>query len=360
MAALVLKAGPVALARIREQGLVPDLFSHVAGAAGGPKWLALNQLDRLLFGEWLASPARPLTGIGSSIGAWRLAALAQADPVAAINRFEAAYLAQSYSEKPTAREVAEEAGRILEAFVDDRARAEILASERIRLNVVTTLAHGLLGAEGGAAQVLGLVKIIAANALSRELFARCVQRVLFHVPDAAAAYAADGFATHHAGLDADNLRAVLLGTAAIPLVIAPVKNIPGGPVGTYLDGGLIDYHMDLPLTDAPDRPRGLLLLPHFSERVITGWFDRYFRRRVPQNLSHSLLLAPSPELLARLPNGKVPDRRDFALYGRDNAARVRDWKIAIAECGRMADDWQRWQADGSLVDRIQPLDQPRR
>ncbi|MDX1498235.1 MAG: hypothetical protein R3352_11810, partial [Salinisphaeraceae bacterium] len=113
--------------------------------------------------------------------------------------------------------------------------------------------------------------------------------------------------------------------------------------------------MDLPLVDLDETPRGLCLLPHFSERVTPGWFDRYFKNRHPQNLSHTLLLAPSPELLERLPNGKVPDRKDFAFYGKDNAARIRDWKTAVEECGRMADDWQRWLADGSILDRIQPL-----
>ncbi len=348
---LVIRAGAAARKRIQDEGLHPGLFSHVAAAAGGPKWLALNRLDRVLFGDWLATPDEPLTGIGSSIGAWRLACVAQDDPVAAIEKFETAYLQQSYSEKPDAREIAAEAARILDQFVDGDAPAQILASRRLRLNVVTTLCHGLLGMEQPLLQSLGLIKIITANALSRSLFARCVQRVLFHVPDAPAHYAADGFVTHHVELDADRLQAALLGTAAIPLVIAPVRNIPGSPPGTHRDGGLIDYHMDLPLA----APRGLTLLPHFSERVIPGWFDRWFKSRQPQHLDHTVLLAPSPALLARLPNGKVPDRKDFAFYGKDNAARLRDWQAAISECQRMADDWQEWQAQGRLESMVQPL-----
>lgn len=348
---LVIKAGPVALQRIREEGFHPGLFSHVGAAAGGPKWLVLNRLDRLLFGDWLAKPHRPLIGVGSSIGAWRLACIAQADPVAAIDRFEAAYLAQSYSEKPDAAEVAQEAARILDQFIDQDGQQQILASRRIRLNIVTTLSGGLLGMEKTLLQLLGVIRIVAANSISRGCFARCVQRVLFHVPDAPAQYRADGFNTRQVELTAANLRPALLGTAAIPLVIAPVKNIPGGPAGTYLDGGLIDYHMDLPLAE----PKGLMLLPHFSQRVITGWFDRYFSSRVPQNLDHTVLLAPSDALLARLPNGKVPDRKDFALYGKDNVARIRDWQAAISECGRMADDWQQWQTQGRLEAVVQPL-----
>lgn len=348
---LVIKAGPVALERIREHGFTPDLFSHVAAAAGGPKWLALNALDRVLFGDWLHAPPQPLIGIGSSIGAWRLACIAQDDPVAAIDRFEAAYLAQSYSEKPDAREVAEEAGRILDQFMDAAAMQEILDSPRLRINIVTALGGGLMAAGSRALQVLGLLRIITANARSRQRFARHLQRVLFHAPGGAACYQPDGFNTRYVDLGPDNLKQALLGTAAIPLVIAPARNIPGGPAGTYFDGGLIDYHMDLPL----EAPEGLTLLPHFSERVIPGWFDRWFSTRVPQHLGSTLMLAPSAGLLARLPNGKVPDRKDFAHYGKDNAARIRDWKKALTECQRMADDWLDWQAAGFPVSRIQPL-----
>ncbi len=348
---LVIKAGPVALKRIREEGFRPELFTHVAAAAGGPKWLALNRLDRVLFGDWLLNPAKPLIGIGSSIGAWQMACMAQNDPLAAIDRFEEAYLAQAYSEKPDAAEVATEAARILDTFMGEAAQAEILESKRLKINVVTALCRGTLGVEQTLVQMLGLIKIIAANAMSRRLFARCVQRVVFHAEDGAARYQEDGFRTAYAALNERNLKAALLGTAAIPLVIASVQDIEGGPKGTYRDGGLVDYHMDLPLAE----PKGLMLLPHFSERVIPGWFDRSFKNRHPQNLDQTVLLAPSEAMLARLPNGKVPDRTDFAHYGKDNAARIRDWKKVLSETQRMADEWQEWLAQGQMESRIQPL-----
>lgn len=349
--ALTIKAGRVARERIRKEGFSPGIFTHAASAAGGPKWLALNRLDRVLFGDWLLNPAKPLIGVGSSIGAWQMACFAQQDPVAAIDRFEAAYLEQSYSEKPDAAEVATEAGRILDAFMGPEAQADILASERVKINVVTVLCHGTLAVEQPVVQMLGLIKIIAANSVSRALFARCVQRVVFHAQGGAALYKDDGFRTAYAELSADNLKHALLGTAAIPLVIASVRDIAGGPVGTYRDGGLVDYHMDLPLAE----PKGLMLLPHFSERVIPGWFDRSFKNRHPQNLDHTVLLAPSEAMLARLPNGKVPDRKDFAYYGKDNAARIRDWKKVLVETQRMADDWQTWLAHGQMESQIQPL-----
>jgi hypothetical protein len=51
--ALRIYAGPRALARIRERGLVPSDVRVIPAAAGGPKGLMLLALDRFLFGEWL-------------------------------------------------------------------------------------------------------------------------------------------------------------------------------------------------------------------------------------------------------------------------------------------------------------------
>ena len=45
---LVLRAGSEALAEIREEGLSRDRITTLVGASGGPKWLVLSQLDRVL------------------------------------------------------------------------------------------------------------------------------------------------------------------------------------------------------------------------------------------------------------------------------------------------------------------------
>ena len=53
--------------------------------------LTLTPLDRWLFGDWLRE-SRDLTLIGASIGAWRMAAAADADPVGAIAELERGYI----------------------------------------------------------------------------------------------------------------------------------------------------------------------------------------------------------------------------------------------------------------------------
>ena len=87
-ALLTLRAGPTALAHLREHGgLRADHIDIVPGASGGAKWIGIGGLDRYLFGHLLQQPrSRPLHLIGSSIGSWRMACLAQRDAVAALAR----------------------------------------------------------------------------------------------------------------------------------------------------------------------------------------------------------------------------------------------------------------------------------
>ena len=66
--ALQLLAGPGALELIRERGLRAEDVDVLAAASGGPKWLVLSGLDRVLFGRFLNAPrTRPMHLIAASI-----------------------------------------------------------------------------------------------------------------------------------------------------------------------------------------------------------------------------------------------------------------------------------------------------
>jgi len=101
-------AGKNAYAKIKDSGLAPDDVKVVAGAAGGPKWLILANLDRALFGQWFKDRKNPLFLIGASIGSWRFAAASQKNPVAAVDRLQDAYINQTYKTKPTPADVSRE------------------------------------------------------------------------------------------------------------------------------------------------------------------------------------------------------------------------------------------------------------
>jgi hypothetical protein len=351
MKSLTLKAGPRARQLIEQQGFSPGLVSHLGAAAGGPKWLVLNRLDRALFGEWFRGRREPMIAVGSSIGTWRLACAAQRDPLAAIDRFEAAYIEQRYGPKPSPQEVSEEARRILRKILGESGEREILEHPWLKLNIVTVRCRGWTGSDVAVLQKAALLGAALANTAHRSLLGGFMERAVVHPADFAARYRPDGFRTRFVPLDEQNLFHALMASAAIPMALAPVRDLPGATPGAYLDGGMIDYHMDLPL----EAPSGIVFLPHFSEKVTTGWLDKFLPWRKARHLDHTLLVAPSREFLATLPNGKIPDRHDFWTYAGRDEERMRDWKIAVDAGQRLADEFMELSAKGKWLERLETL-----
>ncbi|HEY7775817.1 MAG TPA: patatin-like phospholipase family protein, partial [Kineobactrum sp.] len=184
--ALSVYLGRRAASLIADQGWHPGLFSLLLGASGGPKWLILGQLDRFLFGDFLQRGAGELSVLGSSIGAWRHACLAMPDPVAALDRFEQAYLQQQYSARPTATEISAASMAMLAQVLGENGAALLAGHPRIRSHIVTARGRGpasasrrgVLGATMGAAAI--------GNALHRRCLNLAFQRVIFHSGDVAA------------------------------------------------------------------------------------------------------------------------------------------------------------------------------
>jgi hypothetical protein len=346
-----LYAGTEALEVVRRDGLHADSFDVFAGAAGGPKWLVLGELDRFLFGEWLPGRSTPLDLVGASIASWRFAAASTRNPSVAISRFQEAYLEQRYAKRVTASDVSRVGTGILASALGPSGVADIIQQTRLRLNVLTVRCRGWLASENRAAQFAGLTIAACGNAMHRNLLAGVMDRVLFTHPASGDTAFPElrGFGTTRVRLSEQNLIAALCASAAIPLVMAGVRDISGAPRGTYRDGGLLDYHMDLLLS----KPGGVTLLPHFSRRVVTGWFDRRLQWRQPRHLRRTLLLVPSAEFLARLPGGRIPERGDFYEYADDS--RIRRWRDAILESQRLADDFAELVRSGRAVESIRPL-----
>ena len=117
-AALQVYAGPRARAQLRERGLAVGDVRVVPAAAGGPKGLVLNPLDRFVFGHWLARCTHTIHLLGASIGAWRMASACLPDPDAALAQLAADYIAQNYPHEPgkapTSRDVSAMFGANLE------------------------------------------------------------------------------------------------------------------------------------------------------------------------------------------------------------------------------------------------------
>ena len=94
-------AGHNALKIIQEKGLDKNDIRAVVGASGGPKFLILAGIDRILLNTWFKERSDTLLFLGSSIGAWRGAAYASSDPAKYLDIFTESYLKQIYTTKPS-------------------------------------------------------------------------------------------------------------------------------------------------------------------------------------------------------------------------------------------------------------------
>lgn len=351
-AVLELRAGPEALRLLRERGLRAEDVDVVPAASGGPKWLVLAGLDRYLFGDFLqAARSRPLHAIGSSIGSWRMACLAQPDPVAALDRGHEAYVEQRYPHRPSPELVSATTAAIIDTLLGPGGADRALRHPWARLHVITVACRGLAASERRSFQAAALALAMAGNLVSRRTLALQMTRVVWHAGGDPGPFARlRDFPTRHAALTPANLRDALLASAAIPLVLSGVPMASdGGRV--HRDGGAVDYHVDLDF-GAGD---GLVLYPHFYPHVIPGWLDKplLWRRAQPVNFRRALIVAPSAEFVESLPNRKIPDRDDFHSLG--DAERVRAWRAVLAATRRMAEELHELVVTQRAAEHARPL-----
>ncbi|HOZ64700.1 MAG TPA: phospholipase [Burkholderiaceae bacterium] len=384
MQALRIYAGPKARQHIERQGLKAADVSTIPGAAGGPKGLILGPLDRFIFGPWLGASIHEVHLVGASIGAWRMATACLNQPVAAFERLERDYIKQHYELLPgqkrvSASQVSELFGANLEDFYGGRVN-EVLQHPRYRLHIVTARGRHLLGREHKVGTPLGYLGAFLTNTVHRKAMGAWLERVVFSTPGAALPFASSDYRTRRVPLSPDNFNPALQASCSIPFVLKAVHDIPGAPRGAYWDGGITDYHLHLNYADQTNaikfianhayptvaerkndaqnsqRSGGLVLYPHFQKSVVPGWLDKglKWRHSATHHLDTMVLLAPNPEWVKTLPNGKLPDRNDFTHYGNDLAGRMKAWNGAVAASMQLADEFQEWLARPELA-QVAPL-----
>jgi len=350
--ALSFRAGPGAIDAIRRHGFSASQIGTMAGASGGAKWLVLSKLDRVVSATILPRLDGPVFLIGSSIGAWRFACYAQRNPLDAIARLEEAYLGQTYSDDPDRDEITAKSREILDYVLGPGGAGEILTHPVLRSNVMTVRGRNLAASDVPVVLGTGLAAAAVLNTLSRRTLAAFFERVLFHDPrNRPPFFEATGFPMSRVPLSAENLKDAIVATGSIPMVLAGVRDIAGAPKGMYRDGGVIDYHLDLPQSDGGR----LTLYLHFIDRIVPGWFDKKlgWRRPDPANVDRTVLVSPSREFVARLPYAKIPDRRDFVNLERSE--RVRAWRTVVDMCDELASEFHEVIEKDQLAARLQPL-----
>lgn len=338
MKALELRVGKQAAKKLAAEGWHADFFDGLLGASGGPKWLILGQMDRVLCTELFASRRRALPALGSSVGSWRHALMAQPDPVAAYDRFEAAYLSQSYSSaKPDVAEITRVANWLLRSGLGEEGDRYVAEHPWLQSCVVTARGRGLNKKTAGLGLVSGMALAGMGNAVSRRSLGLSFCRTVFkhQGADPENALFAD-FRNEYVDLTEGNVFNALMASGAIPYVFDGVTDIEGSIRGAHWDGGILDYHFDL-----GKLPRDRVwLYPHFSKRVTVGWFDKFLPWRADRvaRADNLVMLCPSDDFLASLPFGKIPDRRDFGKM--PESERVSYWRHCVSESERLAEELQ--------------------
>ncbi len=349
MSSLSIYAGPTALQQIRREGLKADQFKVLVGASGGPKWFVLYGLDRYLFGEFFPRREQQLITLGSSAGAWRLCCLAISDPVSAIERLARLYSRQKYSDQPTAAEISEKARAMLSEVLGSDGARQIVENQYFRTHIITSRVRGLGASSFAALQVLALLASAACNLVSRKTLSLFFERTLFSNMGQTSPWTAlSDLATVVHKLSVENLEEVMIASGSIPFALEGVRDISGAEPGLYWDGGITDYHFDMPFHAG----RELVLYPHFSAAVIPGWFDKKlpWRRANPRHFHNVVLVTPSREFVADLSYGKIPDRSDFQNLDYDS--RLAYWQEVLDKSKLIADEFAHIVDTGNGIDNI--------
>ncbi len=389
---LEILAGPRAIKHIREYGLRAADIDIVPGAAGGPKGLGLAKLDEWLFADFLpqgfSERKNPIQLIGASIGAWRFASVCRgvtdgkfsADETRkALALFAKTYSETKYGKNVTAATITADARKLINVLFDGRV-ADALSHPHYRLNVLAVRGKGILAREQRGRTHAGYMLAALANAAGRKHLRHFLDRTWFYPESETPALAiftetnalkklasagvsnmnpfftsleSDPFKTEYAVLTENNFRDVLIATGSIPLVLEGVAGIEGASEGTYWDGGLIDYHLHLPYAHT----NGLVLYPHFTNKIVPGWLDKMlpWRKASGESLDNVVLVCPSKEYLAQLPFKKLPDRNDFKRFANDYEGRVKYWRFAMGESARLRDELAGLIEDGQVASRLMPI-----
>ena len=351
MAALRLLAGKTAFKQIEQNGIQQSMFSQLFAASGGPKWIGVAGLDKYLFSEFFNERQTPLYTMGASSGAWRLSCLAQSNPLDAYHRFEDNYIDQRYETVPSRQQVTEQVERIISGILGSDGALEIVNNRIIQSHFVVCKAKHLNKGRSKGKLAMGLAATALSNAVSRRSLSWHFERLIFSHQQVKSPFSQlSDLPTEHAQLTRSNINQVLLATGSIPLILAPVTKINGVSDGHYYDGGITDYHFDMPLHEE----EGLSLYPHFYPHMSPGWFDKSLKwRRAKKHYHNALILAPSPEFIDSLPYQKIPDREDFKHF--DNDARIAYWRESVKRSEQLADEFADIVETGAIMNHIERL-----
>ena len=344
-----IKAGSFALDHMKKKGLSPGDISVIPAAAGGPKWIALYAFDKYLLSNWFHERQTPLHLVGASAGAWRMLCYTLPDSLDAMDRFLKGYVEQWYEVKPTPEELTHMLEGLLSDILGERGANSLLEEKMERLYVISTQTR--FRKKKNSQYRRSFLKIALKNSVSRKWLQSEVDRIVFTNSGHQNLIIDDGFKTTYLPFTDENMVSALRSTGTIPMMMNPVDGVGTVP-GLFWDGALIDYHIGLDY-----QSDGLIFYPHFSDRIIEGWFDKFLPWRKFQDkvLDRMILVTPSKAFIDSWPDSKLPDRKDFETYFSDNDRRISNWYEVAARGKEMAEEFHAYWQSGKLLDIVQPI-----
>jgi len=353
---LSLQAGPKALEHVQQNGLQASDIDAVFGASGAAKWLAIYGLDRAIFSQWLSTTEHPILLYGTSVGAFKLAAACRDNPAQALDQLAAAYTEQSYQDGDTsADKISSETKKILATISSNGGTEEILSHQFLRFCCGAVKTSDAMSVNQSKRQKLALAKAFLQSFQGRKGYGKQLQRAIFHHPQSGdQLQGVDHVITHHIPLTADNLDDALLASGSIPNLMHGIVDPAGAPAGTYFDGGMLDYH---PIPAHLGVTRGLVLYPHFYQHIIPGWFDKFFSSRYAsaELLDNVIMISPSNHMVAQMPGGNIPDRKDFITFQHDDQQRQKNWRKVMDLSRQAGDEFLELMQSDQIAETVQPL-----
>jgi len=346
------RAGSKAIRILRDEGLNLSRVKVIAAASGAAKFLVLTGIDRVLLSSF-KHRTDPLYLIGTSIGAFRMAAYCQRNPVDALDKLEREYILQHYDSRPTRKEITEESWKIIHAYIEDDEIEFIINHPFMKICFLSNKCKGLIKSENPWVQGLGIALASGVNRLSRNRLGYFFERALFYAPKERPPFAAmNQFPLSIYPLTHSNFKTALLSSGSIPMAMEGISNIDGVP-GVFRDGGILDYHLDIPFLP---NENGLVLYPHFYEQITPGWFDKSLNRKPDKkNMESVVLVAPSNRFVDNLPFGKIPDRKDFKTFFGKDKERMEYWKKVVEENKKLGDEFFEVVESGRIREIAKPI-----
>ena len=323
------RAGKDVLPRVRDTGITPRTIRLVAGSATGPRWCAFAGVDdAVAHGALPGSDDRKIILTGASAGAWRMAALSSSDPPGALRAFREAYIHMHFHANESPFDRRETLYRAVRSFLSPESVRLLPSHPQYELCFHTAQLGSFPGNPNAALSFAGFAAAMAANFISPRFQSLFWRGVAFETLESRLSPVRRLANWTSAPLTDKNIIHVLVASGAVPLKVAGVRNIPSAPRGVYCDGGLADYIWN---REPFLYPGEAALLLHHGGPLYPTWLDKKAGRLKSRlrDLSRLITVSPGPELIATLPEGRLPDRQDWIRFAKAPEERIRRWKACI-------------------------------